>query len=262
MNEDAAKEDYFAASMLKSVADIQKHVASTKVELPSDMLSLVRMFNNYSLLLKVLFGPNCPHLVQVWALRDGLKENENDLKSRVTKALCLQLLWRIHQDARQFFLACERWEPGEALPRSTLAAVVSRLVDDCCIDTTLTCLVGAFLGVDHSKAKATAPGHAKPARAKPPVNLAIPTGCKKAVDSFNALFPTMPLMDLIKWGGITFGSIKAGGKGDCTSFGLLGRCAVCSYNHVVCSPSPDRQMAISESIESAMATIKRRAAAS
>jgi hypothetical protein len=63
MNEDAAEGEYFAASMLKSVADIQKHVSNTKVELPSDMLGLVRMFNNYSLLLKVLFGPDCPHFL-------------------------------------------------------------------------------------------------------------------------------------------------------------------------------------------------------
>ncbi len=123
MNDDSAKEEYFEASTLKSVADIQKHVAGTKVELPTALLGLVRMFNNYSLLLEVLFGPNCPHLTHVLALRDGLEENENDLEMKITKTLCLQLLWRVHQDARQFFLACEQWEPGEPLPRSTLEAV-------------------------------------------------------------------------------------------------------------------------------------------
>ncbi len=93
MNEDAAKEEYFEASTLKSVADIQKHVAGTKVELPTALLGLVLMFNNYSLLLEVLFGPNCPHLIHVLALRDGLEDNENDLEMRITKTLCLQLLW-------------------------------------------------------------------------------------------------------------------------------------------------------------------------
>ena len=77
------------------------------VELPTALLGLVRMFNNYSLLLEVLFGPNCPHYMHVRALRDGLEDNENDLEMRITKPLCLQLLWRVHQDAHQFLLACE-----------------------------------------------------------------------------------------------------------------------------------------------------------
>ncbi len=124
MNEDAAEEEYFEASTLKSVADIRKHVGGTKVEIPTALLGLVRMFNNYSLLLEVLFGSNCPHLIHVLALRDGLEDNKNDLEMRITKTLCLQLLWRVQQEARQFFIACERWEPGEPLPRSTLEAVI------------------------------------------------------------------------------------------------------------------------------------------
>ncbi len=119
------------------------------------------MFNNYSLLLEVLFGPNCPHLTHVLALRDGLEDNKNDLEMRITKTLCLQLLWRVHQDARQFFLACERWEPSEPLFRSVLEAVVRRLVNDCNIDITLTCPVTAFLGTDKSKTQPTPPGNAK-----------------------------------------------------------------------------------------------------
>jgi hypothetical protein len=66
------------------------------VELPTALLGLVRMFNNYSLLLEV-FGPNCPHLIHVLALRDGLEDNKNDLEMRITKTLCLQLLWRVHR---------------------------------------------------------------------------------------------------------------------------------------------------------------------
>jgi hypothetical protein len=264
MNEDAAEEEYFAASTLKSVADIRKHVAGTKVELPSTLLGLVRMFNNYSLLLEVLFGPHCPHYIHVRALRDGLEDNENDLEMRITKPLCLQLLWRVHHDARQFFLACERWEPLDPLPQSNLNSVVRRLIDDCCIDMTLTCPVTAFLGTDPTgKPKSTPPGNAKASRAKPSLNAAIPPGCKKAVDAFNASYPTMSLTDLLKQGGILFSALKVGGKGDCTSFGLLGRCSAgCSYNHVVCSPSPERQATISEAIRAATATIKKGAAAS
>jgi hypothetical protein len=264
MNEDAAEEEYFAASTLKSVADIRKHVTGTKVELPSTLLGLVRMFNNYSLLLEVLFGTHCPHYIHVRALRDGLEDNENDLEMRITKPLCLQLLWRVHHDARQFFLSCERWEPTDPLPRSNLDAVVRRLIDDCCIDMTITCPVTAFLGTDStSKPKPTPAGTAKTGRAKPSTNTAIPPGCKKAVDAFNASCPTMSLTDLLKQGGIPFSALKVGGKGDCTSFGLLGRCSAgCSYNHVVCSPSPERQATISEAIRAATATIKKAAATS
>jgi hypothetical protein len=74
----------------------------------------------------------------------------------------------------------------------------------------------------------------------------------------------MSLMDLIKRGGIPFRALKVGGKGDCMSFGLLGRCADsrCFYNHVVCVVAPDQQPTISEAIKTATATIKKGVAAS
>jgi hypothetical protein len=55
MNEDAVEEEYFEALMLKSVADIRKHVNSSKVELPTTLCGLSCMFNNYCRLLEVLF---------------------------------------------------------------------------------------------------------------------------------------------------------------------------------------------------------------
>jgi hypothetical protein len=55
MNEDAAEEEYFEASTLKSVANIRKHVNSGKVELPTTLRSLSHMSNNYCRLLEVLF---------------------------------------------------------------------------------------------------------------------------------------------------------------------------------------------------------------
>ena len=223
------------------------------------------MFNNYSLLLEVLFGPHCPHYIQVRNSRDGLEDNENDLEMRITKPLCLHLLWRVHHNARQFFLTCEQWEPRDPLPQSNLNAVVRRLIDDCCIDMSLTCPVMAFLGADPtSKPKSTPPGNANATsgHAKPSINTAIPPGCKKSVDAFNASYPMMSLTDLLKLGGVPFSALKVGGRGDCTSFGLLGRCSGCSYNHVVCSPSPERQATISEAIRAATVTIKRGAAVS
>ena len=58
----------------------------------------------------------------------------------------INLLWKVHQDARQFFVKCERWEEGEPFPRSTLRATVAALEDDVHISTTLTCPVTEFLG--------------------------------------------------------------------------------------------------------------------
>jgi hypothetical protein len=65
MNEDAAKESYFEASTVKLVADIWKHVAGMKVELPTTFVGLIRVLNNYSRLVEVLFGAECDHLAQV-----------------------------------------------------------------------------------------------------------------------------------------------------------------------------------------------------
>jgi hypothetical protein len=116
MNKDAAEEECFEASTLKAVADIRKHVNSVKVELPTTLLGLACMLNNYCCVLDMLFGPNCPHLVQARGLQDALDEHETDLKSKITPQACLHLLRWVHHDAPQFFLACKQWTPLEALP--------------------------------------------------------------------------------------------------------------------------------------------------
>ncbi len=162
MNEDATKELYFEASMVKSVADIWKHVAGTKVKLPTTFVGLIRVLNNYSHLVEVLFGVECDHLAQVLAIRGGLEDHETVLDTRLTPLLILHLMSRIHYDARQFFGACEGWEDGEALPRSKLHHTVTLLVDDCLILETLTCPVEVFLG----RAAGVQPG--KPTTPKAP----------------------------------------------------------------------------------------------
>jgi hypothetical protein len=125
MNEDAAKELYFETSTVKLVADIWKHVAGTKVKIPTTFVGLIRVLNNYSRLVEVLFGAECDHLAQVLAIRGGLEDHEMVLDTRLTPLLILHLMWRIHYDARQFFGACEGWEDGEALPRLMLHHTVT-----------------------------------------------------------------------------------------------------------------------------------------
>jgi hypothetical protein len=47
INKDATMDEYFAAAMLKLVADICKHVTGAKVELPTSHHGLVRVINSY-----------------------------------------------------------------------------------------------------------------------------------------------------------------------------------------------------------------------
>ncbi len=117
MNKDMAEDQYFAESMVKSVDNIRKHVTGAKVELPTLLLGVVRVLNNYLCVLEVLFGDQCPHLRMIMEIQDGLKEKEFNLESRLTQPLILHLMWQIHYDACQFFAVCERWEIRESLPQ-------------------------------------------------------------------------------------------------------------------------------------------------
>jgi hypothetical protein len=146
INEDLGEDKYFEAATLKSVADIRKHLTSTKVELPTSLQGVVRVLNNYCRLLDVLVGPECPHLTNVMAIRDALKTHEAELESRLTSVLILHLMWHIHYDARQFFLACEGWDERERLPHSNLDNTVQLLVKDCSVQLTLMCPKAHFIG--------------------------------------------------------------------------------------------------------------------
>jgi hypothetical protein len=260
MNDEEEEEQCYNLSTLKSVADVRKHVSSGTVDLPTTLLGLSRLFNNYCHLLEVLFGPCCPHLLHTKGLRDALDDNEADLETKITLKLCLHLLWRVHHDARQFFLACERWAAPAPAPRSCLGGTVVRLVEDCTIDMMITCPETKFLSGTAPAKPPRAAAHAAAQANKLTVNTAIPAGCKRAVDAFNAAHPTMSLGELIRKGGIKFDSIKVGGKGECTSFGLLGRCGGCPYRHVVCTPTPDRQVTISAALNAAMSALRKKAA--
>lgn len=142
---------------------------------------------------------------------------------------------------------------------------VRRLCNECCIDVTMTCPVVAFLGPEQMKPKAKTATEAKAGKARQPTtNPSFLPGCKKAVvEAFNTCYPTMLLSTMIKRRNITLQDVPVGGKGECTSFGLLGRCsAPCPYNHMVCNPTAERQAAISAAIAKAMATIARGVAGS
>ncbi len=78
----------------------EKHVTGAKVELPTSLLGMVWVLNNYLRLLEVLFGDRCPHLLMVLEIWDGLEDQEFDLELGLTLLLILHLMWRIHHNAR------------------------------------------------------------------------------------------------------------------------------------------------------------------
>ncbi len=208
VSEALADERYFDEATLKLPADIKKHVTSGTFEAPTSLKGLTRVLTNYVRLLEVMFESNCPHLITVMQLQDGLVQHERMLECRITPILMINLLWKVHQDSRQFFMHCERWNSGELLPRSFLDNTMRELVADINISLTITCPVSEFLGT-----AATTPKHdAREApRDKPPggghgkqatKNSSIPTICAATVQKFNRLHPTLDISSFVQKSGI------------------------------------------------------------
>ena len=189
-----------------------------------------------------------------WVLRlwDALDTHKWLLENQITPVLMINLLWKVHQDSRQFFVGCERWEDGEPFPRSTLRTTVEALMDDVHINTTLTCPVAEFLGSSTPAIKPdkrdpggtgkTAGGHGR----QPTRNTAIPPGCAAAVTvrEVNCLYPTMSISDFAQKGGVKYSLLQVGNRGDCTNFSLLGRCSEsCPYKHIA-RPMADKKTRI------------------
>jgi len=191
VNNDLAEERYYQELTLKSTADVRKRESSSRFDPPTSLQGLVQVLMNYIRLVEVLFGNKCPHLLCVIQVRDKLDYHKRLLEGRVTPALMINVLWRVHQDARQFFNRCEKWEEGEALPRSTLQTMVASLVDKVDIQMTLTCLVSDFLGLRKSpttstKAKKTEGTRGNHGR-QPTQNPSIPPICQPCINSLSAM---------------------------------------------------------------------------
>ena len=105
----------------------------------------------------------------------------------------------VHQDSRQFFDGCERWEEREPFPRSTLRAMVDALVDDVHINRTLTCPVTKFLGttaqsIKQDKWDPEATGRSAGSFGKQPTkNPSIPPSCAQVVRELSSLYPSMDI---------------------------------------------------------------------
>jgi hypothetical protein len=262
VNEALADERYFDKATLKSPADIKKHVTAGTFEAPTSLQGLTRVLTNYVRLLEVMFELECPHLTTVMQIRDGLVQHKRMLESRITPILIINLLWKVHQDSRQFFTHCERWDSGELLPRSFLDNTVRELVADINISVTITCPVSEFLGTPATAQKREA---REAPRDKPPggghgkqatKNSSIPTICAATVQKFNRLHPTLDISLFVRKTGLQYSDVKVGGQGDCTSFALLGRCTeTCRYRHKVVTVPDDRAQTIKAALEKGMAKL-------
>ncbi len=227
-NSNLAEDRYFREAMLKSPADIKRHATGPKFNPPQSLQGLLQVLTNYVRLLEVLFGDWCPHMQWVLQLRDALDSHERLLENWITPVVMINLLLKVHQDSRQFFAGCERWEEGEPFPWSTLRATVDALVDDVHINTTLTCPVTKFLGMatpslrlDKRDPNATgrpAGGFGK----QPTKNPSIPPSCAQVVKELDSLYPSMDISTFLRRSGMANSRFRIGNKGDCTNFALLG----------------------------------------
>ena len=148
----------------------------------------------------------------------------------------INLLWKVHQDSRQFIVGGERWEDGEPFPRSTLRATVQALVDDIHISTMLTCPVTEFLGTTMPSLKSdrrdpgattrTAAGYGKQATKNP----SIPPICAPAVRELNNLYPSLDISQFLCRSGVPYSGARA------TARTL--RCLADAQKHVRTSMSP------------------------
>jgi hypothetical protein len=260
VNNDLAKERYYQESTLKSTADIRKQESSSWFDPPSSLQGLVRVLTNYIRLVQVLFGDKCPHLLRVIQVRDELDYHERLLEGRVTPALMINVLWRVHQDARQFFNRCKKWEEGEALPRSTLQTMVASLVNNVDIQMTLTCPVADFLGLGKSttagtKAKKTEGTRGNHCR-QPTQNPSISPICQPCIKELKRLYPTTGIVSFCRKGKVKYADVAIGGKGECVNYSLLGECMEeCSYWHVVITVPKEWQPVVKKTITKGLANL-------
>ena len=80
--------------------------------------------------------------------------------------------------------------------------------------------------------------------------------CATAVCEFNRLYPTLDISTFVRKTGVKYMDVKVGTKGDCTNFGLLGRCSeTCPYRHRVVTVPDNRARAIKAALEEDLAKL-------
>jgi hypothetical protein len=225
-----------------------------------------------------MFGGDCPHLLMVVRLRDALDDNEDALEVALCRYLRMSILWKVHEDARQFFDACEKWSRGEPMPRSKLRGMVHLIEDDQMVSRSITCPFDEFFADDKKDKKEKAPkgsggGGAGAQKEKdaakkrkqepqPTSNPSLLPLCAAAVKKYRAAHPNMPITQFAAESGIPVYKFVVGSKGGCTNYQLLGSCsALCDFKHVTCTVTDEKQKAVATALLDGMKTIAEKAKA-
>ena len=273
--EDTLDHNAYTEATHKTQADNKNFLSGKKFLPPKSLSEVIRVLNNYIVWLDVMFGSNCPHLIQVIRLRDALDENEIELELALCKHLRLSILWKIHVDARYFFNQCERWRRGEPLPKSRLHGTVDILEYDQQVIKSLTCPFEDFFGLDKKdktkrdggggggggggadKGKDGEPKTRQPREAQAPTNPTIPVLCAAAVNKVLTSFPGMTITKFAGDSGIPVTKFVIGARGGCTNWQLLGTCkAQCSFKHTPCTVTDEKQKEVAALLLEGLKTLE------
>jgi hypothetical protein len=156
-HEDTLERQSFEEATHRSQADNKKYLAGQRFLPPTSLVGVLRNLNNYICWTESMFGGDCPHLLMVVRLRDALDDNEDALEVALCRYLRMSILWKVHEDARQFFDACEKWSRGEPMPRSKLRGMVHLIKDDQMVSRSITCPFDEFFADDKKDKKEKAP---------------------------------------------------------------------------------------------------------
>ena len=238
----------------KTQADNRKFSAGNKFIPAKDLNELIRVLNNYICWLEVMFGSQCPHLLLVVRLRDVLDENQDALEPLLDRHLRLSVLWKVHEDARQFFNKCEKWSHGEPLPQSRLRGMVDLLEYDQQVFRSLACPFDEFFN-ETKKGKGKGGGGGgggggandgkdTTKKPQPTTNPTLLPLCVAAVNKVKAAYPagmTIPKFCILC--DMPTHKFTVGGRGGCSTYQVLGHCPAiaCNYRHVACTVTDARQ---------------------
>ena len=145
------------------------------------------------------------------------------------KHLLLTILWRVHEDARQFFHKCEMWNQGEPLPKSNL---VTLLENELMVVKSITCPYDKFFKKKKEKEKGKGKGREKGKEGDGPkkkrenqatVNPTIPALCiATAVKKIKAVHPNITtITEFAAQTGIPLRDLLTSTRGGCTNFSLF-----------------------------------------
>ena len=243
--EKSLEQEAFEAATLRTQDETRKQMQGDKVNPPEDLREVIRYLNNYIVLLEVIAGSECPHLLLVLRLRNCLDEEEERFERALDKHKLLTILWRVHEDARQFCQRCERWSRGQPLPTSKLGGMVKLLEDSFDISHTPTCPYEKFYpkkddtrtrgkkkGAGGNEKDEEEQSRRKIRGPQATINPDIPPLCVAAVKKFKAAHPGMTLTQFAAESGVPIRELLSGKRGGCSNFQLLGVCKEgCSYAH-------------------------------